>query len=152
MRKQHAPKATLFLMELVIVLFFFSICAAICANVFGAAHQMAVNSDALSRGSMEVRSAASCYKAAEGDLQNTARLLNGVAEADSVYVYYDKDWQKVEIPVEKGFALQIEQREIKGEADINVCRTMEYEDDVSDIFSISVKVHAEEGGSAYGTE
>ena len=75
MRKQYTSRATLFFMELVIVIFFFAICAAICVNVFGTAQQMARESDSLSKAVLEVRSAASCYKVAEGKLDETAELL-----------------------------------------------------------------------------
>ena len=55
MHKRYAAKSTLFLMELVIVLFFFSICAAVCVSLFGYSQQMARESDALSNGVLAAR-------------------------------------------------------------------------------------------------
>ena len=120
MRKQHAPRATLFLMELVIVIFFFSICAAICVNVFGSARQMAKDSDNLSKAVIEARSAASCYKAAEGDLQETALLLDGVLQDGQPVIFYDKQWNPGTQPLEDGFLLYIDELEKYGEANVIV--------------------------------
>ena len=141
MRKQHAPKATLFLMELVIVIFFFSICAAICANMFGSAQQMADNSENLSRAVVEARSVASCYKAADGDLEKTARLLDGVQLDDSAVVYFDEAWNKIADSETAQFAVQLKQREHPGEADVYILHLNKASDNI--IFSIPVKTHKE---------
>lgn len=94
MHKQHAPKATLFLMELITVIFFFSICAAICISVFGSGQQMARNSHNLSNAVMEARSAASCYKAVEGDLSDAAALLDAQLQGGQLICYFEQTWQK----------------------------------------------------------
>lgn len=141
MRKQHAPKATLFLMELVIVIFFFSICAAICVNMFGSAQQMADDSENLSRAVVEARSAASCYKAADGDLEKTARLLDGVQLEDSAAVYFDEAWNKIADSENAQFAVQLKQREHPGEADVYILHLNKASDNI--IFSIPVKTHKE---------
>ena len=141
MHKQHAPKATLFLMELVIVIFFFSICAAICVNMFGSAQQMADDSENLSRAVVEARSAASCYKAADGDLEKTARLLDGVQLDDSAAVYFDEAWNKIADSENAQFAVQLKQREHPGEADVYILHLNKASDNT--IFSIPVKTHKE---------
>lgn len=120
MNKQHTSKSTLFLMELVLVVFFFSICAAICVNVFGSGQMMAKNSYHLSNAVMAARSAASCYKAADDDLQQTAALLEGQQDGTQCVVYYDHQWQQVAQPVQKGFLLQLAEPEQSGEAVITV--------------------------------
>ena len=151
MGKQHAPRATLFLMELVVVILFFSICAAICVNVFGTAQTMARDSDNLSKAVIEVRSAASCYKAAAGDLQETAALLGGTVSGNMVAVYYDNTWQETTQPTNGGFAVQIVQRGKAGEASVQALEVAEdaaaqigkltAQDEI--IFSVSVKTHGE---------
>ena len=141
MRKQHAPKATLFLMELVIVIFFFSICAAICVNMFGSAQQMADESENLSRAVVEARSAASCYKATDGDLEKTARLLDGVQLDDSAAVYFDEAWNKIADSETAQFVVRLKQREHPGEADVYILHLNKASDNI--IFSIPVKTHKE---------
>lgn len=141
MRKQHAPKATLFLMELVLVIFFFSICAAICVNIFGSVQTMADNSENVSRAAVEARSAASCFKAAEGDLEQTALLLNGVETDDSVLVYFDKNWNRTDAAETAWYAVQLKQRTKPGEADVYILQLDTASDNI--LFSIPVKTHKE---------
>lgn len=141
MRKQHAPKATLFLMELVLVIFFFSICAAICVNIFGSAQTMADNSENVSRAAVEARSAASCFKAAEGDLEQTALLLNGVETDDSVLVYFDNNWNRTNDAETAWYAVQLKQRIKPGEADVYILQLDTASDNI--LFSIPVKTHKE---------
>lgn len=140
MNKQHTSKSTLFLMELVLVIFF-SICAAICVNVFGSGQMMAKNSYHLSNAVMAARSAASCYKAADGDLQQTAALLEGQQDGTQCVVYYDHQWQQVAQPVQKGFLLQLAEPEQSGEAVI----TVQEQKNEAVIFQLQVKAGG--GGS-----
>ena len=146
MRKQHAPRATLFLMELVIVIFFFSICAAICVNVFGSAQQMAKESDNLSKAVIEARSAASCYKAAEGDLRETALLLGGVMQDCQPSIFYDKHWNPDTKQHEDGFLLYVDELEQYGEVNIVV---LDLKADET-VFELPVKVSG--GGGLDETE
>ena len=120
MRKQYASKSTLFLMELVIVLLFFSLCAASCASMFGSAQQMARYSHNLSAGVVAARSAASCYKSAEGDIRQAVALLEGRWEQQMGCVYYDKQWQQVRTAEESSYYLQIKPLAQAGEAEIAV--------------------------------
>lgn len=146
MRKQYTARTTLFFMELVIVVFFFAICAAISVNVFGAAQQMAKESDALSKAALEVRSAASCYKSAEGDMKKTAMLLQSDMQKGYPEVYYDAKWQKRKTPCENGFVLYLKEREQTGEADIFVVNLQTE----AVVFSLPVKTGG--GGALHETE
>lgn len=143
MNKQHTSKSTLFLMELVLVIFFFSICAAICVNVFGSGQVMAKNSYNLSNAVMAARSAASCYKAADGDIQQTIVLLDGQQNGTQCVVYYDQQWKQVEQPVQKGFLLQLAEPEQSGEAVI----TVQEQKNEAIIFQLQVK--ATGGGGSH---
>lgn len=135
MSKQHTSKSTLFLMELVIVIFFFSICSAICVNIFGSAQQMSRDSHNLSTAVMVARSAASCYKSVEGNITNTVSLLDGKVEDERGIVYYDKQWQQTGQRDEKGFYLEIKSMEHRGEATVTVLQ----EKDNAVLFQLNVK-------------
>lgn len=143
MQKRYASKSTLFLMELVIVLFFFALCAAICVSVFGSAQQMARDSHSLSDGVMAARSAASCYKSAEGDLEQTMVLLDGQWDGRNGIVYYDKKWQPVHQKENSRYYMQIKPLAHVGEVEINVCEMAKD----TPIFTLSVK--AGRGGSQH---
>lgn len=135
MRKRYASKSTLFLMELVMVLLFFSLCAAICVSVFGTAQQMARDSHALSDSVMAARSAASCYKSAEGNLEQTMALLDGQWEQTQGVVYYDKQWRPVPTAEESSYFLQIQPLAQAGEAEITVYTV----DKDAPVFTLPVK-------------
>ena len=120
MHKSDTSRTTLFFMELVVVIFFFAVCSAICVGVFGNAHQIAKESDQLSKAVLETRSAASCYKAYSGDMESAAELLNGYVVENDLLVYYDKAWRKTTEHCEDGFALYIVEAEKRGEADVFV--------------------------------
>lgn len=135
MRKQYASKSVLFLMELVVVLLFFAICAAICISVFGSAQQMARDSRDLSNGTMAARSAASCYKSAEGNLEQTMVLLNGQWDERAV-VYYDKQWQQVADWDAAGYYLELKPLAQAGAVEIGVHKSA----DDGLIFTLPVKV------------
>lgn len=145
MSKQHTSKSTLFLMELMIVIFFFSICAAICINIFGSAQQMAKDSYNLSNAVMVARSAASCYKSAEGDIIEAVSLLDSKAGNDKGVVYYDQKWQQVEELNNNGFYLKIERMQEYGEANIEVRQAK----DNAMLFQLNVK--SSRGGGQHGT-
>lgn len=144
MRQQNRSKSTLFLMELIIVIFFFSICAAICVNVFGSAQQMARDSHNLSNAVMAARSAAGCYKSADGDIGAAVELLDGAMSADHGIVYYDKEWQQVVSADESRFYLLIDPLERSGEAVVAVFESNSSEDA---LFQLQVKTSR--GGGAY---
>lgn len=123
MRKQYASKSTLFLMELVVVLLFFSLCAAICVSLFGTAQQMARDSHSLSDSVVAARSAASCYKSAEGDGQQVMTMLDGQWDQQIGIVYYDKRWQPVRTVEDSCYYLQLKPLAQAGEAEITVYAT-----------------------------
>ena len=145
MHKRYAAKSTLFLMELVIVLFFFSICAAVCVSLFGYSQQMARESDALSNGVLAARSTASCYKAA-GNLPEAMELLHGQWEDGQVIIYYDSQWNPVEEGTQNGFTVQLTEPEKPGEALI-VVRAMQ---ETEPIFQLRVKVNR--GGAQHAAQ
>lgn len=145
MSKQHTSKSTLFLMELIIVIFFFSICSAICVNIFGSAQQMSRDSHNLSNAIMVARSAASCYKSAEGDVSKTMSLLNGQSTGDNAIIHYDQQWQQTNQQDQKGFYLEIKSLEHNGEAAITVLQ--QKDDEV--LFQLNVKTGR--GGGQHGT-
>ena len=90
MRQQNRSKSTLFLMELIIVIFFFSICAAICVNVFWLSAADGTGQPQSEQCGYGGSSAAGCYKSVDGDISAAVDLLDGAMSADHGIVYYDK--------------------------------------------------------------
>ena len=78
MRERIQPtRSGLFAIELLICVGIFSLCAAICVGLFVRSEIMSQDSADLSRAVNEARSAAECFKAAGGDILETARLTGG---------------------------------------------------------------------------
>ncbi len=93
MKTTGASKSGLFLMELLAVILLFSVCAAVCLQLFAYANVTAQNAENLSYGAMVSYSCAACYQATDGDLQQMATLLEGKVDGDTVVVLYDQEWQ-----------------------------------------------------------
>ena len=87
----------LFAIELLIAVGIFSLCAAICVGLFVRAEVMSRDSADLNRAVTEARNTAECFKAAGGDLKETARLTGGeLAAGGRLFLEYDGSWNKLE--------------------------------------------------------
>ena len=98
MRERIRPtRSGLFAIELLIAVGIFSLCAAICVGLFVRAEVMSRDSADLNRAVSEARSAAECFKAAGGDLEETARLTGGgVLAGGKLFLEYDENWNKLD--------------------------------------------------------
>ena len=98
MRERIRPtRSGLFAIELLIAVGIFSLCAAICVGLIVRAEVMSRDSADLNRAVTEARNAAECFKAAGGDLEETARLTGGkLVDRDVLFVEYDANWNKLD--------------------------------------------------------
>ena len=92
-------RSGLFAIELLIAVGIFSLCAAICVGLFVRAEVMSRDSADLNRAVTEARSAAECFKAAGGDLKETARLTGGELAGDMLLLRYDGIFELTLSPV-----------------------------------------------------
>jgi len=98
MRGKNAISGSgLFLIELLFGLMIFALTAAVCLQIFVGSHQISSESSNLNRAVVRAQSAAECFKATHGDLEETARLLNGHFSKDqnAAFQYFDSDWNVV---------------------------------------------------------
>jgi len=90
-------KSTLFLIEQLIVVAVFAICAAACTRILTASYFMATETRDLSNAIHVAESGAESFKAVGGDIGKAAYIMGGTAVGDGVaeaaVVYYDKHWQ-----------------------------------------------------------
>jgi len=97
----HRSKSTLFLIEQLIVIAVFAICAVACISILTAAYFNANDSKATSHAILKAESAAEVFKATGGDVFLAADILGGVAELGGIghfgdvylTIYYDSSWQ-----------------------------------------------------------
>ena len=91
--------STLFLMEQLIVIAVFALCAAACVSILTVSFIYARDSRNMSRALLAAESAADSFKALSGDVAQTAAVLNGFVysseSGDHLTVYFDENWQTV---------------------------------------------------------
>jgi hypothetical protein len=125
-------KTKLFLIELIIIILFFSIAGAVCMNIFAQAKMISVQSTELSMASMKAQSAAEVFRGAEGDASRLGEVFH--EDEGGFSAYYDGDWDETD---EGGavYAMRIAVSETAGvaAADISVNRNERV------IYSIGVK-------------
>ena len=89
-------KSSLFLMELIIVIMFFSLSAAICMQIFAQAKTKTDYSRNVTNAAFAAESIADMYKAKDGDLKAIAEKLDVDKKTEnSLEIYYDNDWNTV---------------------------------------------------------
>lgn len=95
MNKHSRSKSGLFLMELVIVILFFSISAAVCMRIFSTAKIKSDNSRDISNASVATQSCAESFKVYGDNPKMIAQAMEGtVLGENEVVVYYNADWAK----------------------------------------------------------
>jgi len=90
-------KSTLFLIEQLIVIAVFAICAVACISILTAAYFNARDTKSTSNAILRAESAAEVFKATGGDVSTVRFILEGTHGIKSGYpsvaVYYDNIWQ-----------------------------------------------------------
>jgi len=90
----NRSRSTLFLIEQLIVIAVFAICAVACVSILATAFFYASDSNAAGHALVAAESGAEIFKASGGDFAAVADKLGGAAEVTgSVVVYYNKAWQ-----------------------------------------------------------
>ena len=84
-------RSTLFLMEQLMVITIFAVCASICVKIFIGSYLMASDARSTNQALVVAKNGAECFKAC-GDVQKTAAVL-GAAPGSADAVYYDAGWQ-----------------------------------------------------------
>lgn len=96
----NRSRSTLFLMEQLLAILVFAICAAACVKIFVGSYIIASESKDMNKALLIAESAAECYKAAAGDVGEAAAILDGNVSAAAkgyvITVYYNKQWQECE--------------------------------------------------------
>lgn len=91
--KKNSSRSSLFLIEIILGILFFSIAAAICVQLFIRAHLMGQSSTDLNRGISLAQTAAETFRACDGSLSETAALLSATAQGETLTAYYTADAQ-----------------------------------------------------------
>lgn len=96
---QRRHRSSLFLLELILVIFFFSLASAVCIELFVKAHLTQQETKALNRAVPLAESAAEGFHSVSGDLERLRELFpeGQLSEAgDCFQVFYDEEWHPLE--------------------------------------------------------
>ena len=85
-------KSTLFLMEQIIVIAVFALCAAVCVNIFVESYLMTVGSRQKNDAIIIAENYAECYKAVSGDLNAAASIIGASLSNGALKTYYNDEW------------------------------------------------------------
>lgn len=89
----NKSKTSLFLMELIIVILFFSIASAVCVQLFIKAHEIDTATDKSSHANVIIQNLSECYYGTDADLNSINSVYTGSKHLDcSIYLTYDQDW------------------------------------------------------------
>lgn len=88
-------KSALFLMEQLIAIFTFTLCAAVCIKIFTASYTLSGNSRDINNAIFIAECGAEGYKAVNGNFEKAALILSGNIEGadNAIYVYYNASLQ-----------------------------------------------------------
>lgn len=100
-RKSRAKSSSLFLLELILAILFFSIASAVCVQIFVKSHLLSADAQALNLAVSECSGAAEIISASNGTDDSAALLREAYPEgilseqetACVFHVYYDEDMQ-----------------------------------------------------------
>lgn len=98
-------RASLTMIELVLMFFVFSFAAAWCMRTFVWTDQQSQSQYQREKAMIQAQSAAEITKSLRGDLNAVSRELGGVAEGDRWVLYFDKDWELTD--GEDSYSLQV---------------------------------------------
>jgi len=105
--KNRTSKSVLFLMELMLIILFFSLCSSVCLKIFAGAKKASDYSNDLNNACVLARSGAECYKAFDGNLNKVSKELGGYIKNNRVivkgelYLYIEESMNDVNIYVSK---------------------------------------------------
>lgn len=87
-------KSMLFMMELIAVILFFSLSAAICLKVFTEAKLISDNGRNIGKATAIIQSCAEVYKSVGGNINETAEILDADINDNRLELYYDGNWNE----------------------------------------------------------
>lgn len=136
---RSSSKSSLFLIELLIIIAFFSVASVVCVRLFTQSHAISLQSRDLNRAVTVAQSAAESFKAAEGQPEEIARLLGGRMErSGAVVVYYDENWQLADAPEDRGYLLRIH-TQIDGRLSVADIEVAEGAEDGRQVYTLQTK-------------
>lgn len=84
------------MIEMVVIILFFSIAAAVCTNMFAQAKAVSAQSTELTMALMEAQEAAETFKNAGGDPMAVGEKLGAREDGEHLVAYFDEGWEQTD--------------------------------------------------------
>lgn len=139
-------KSSLFLMELIITILFFSLASAICIQLFAKSHLLSKQTVNENQAVIHAQSLAECFLATDGDMQTLRELFPSAttdSAEDTIILMFDTDWKECDIANACYTATLISNPEKDGliTADITIAP---YDSSIDSIYSLTIAHHVPE--------
>ena len=112
--RSNSTKSGLFLMELIVIILFFSLTSAITIQLFVKSNVISHNSINMSQSHMITQNIAEVFRATNGSFPTTVeQFMMAEMESDSTFTLnFSKDWKALPFPDTEGFTVVAEYSEI----------------------------------------
>ncbi|MEG2770399.1 MAG: hypothetical protein RR902_06225 [Oscillospiraceae bacterium] len=138
---KHTSKSSLFLMELIIAILFFSVSSAICVQLFVTAHLKSESSVNLNLAVLQAETVAEQYKAGKGEIFALTKAVNAKKTQGGTYIcYYDTDGN-FDSKEFCDFEIRIEENKEKELNGIEICVYKINEAEKKPIYSLMVNCY-----------
>ena len=114
MNRESNSKTSLFLMELIISILFFSITGAVCVKLFVNAHVIAQHSVALTNAVMWAQNCSEAYTGCDGNLNDLSAIYpdccvlvnEETPQKGTLLIFLDKNWKRISYPTDHTAGIQ----------------------------------------------
>lgn len=90
---KNSRRSSLFLIELMISILFFSLCATVCMQFFAKSRLISDNSTTLEHAILQAQSAAEAFESGNGTMDDLKSAFPmGIASDDTFEIYYNNEW------------------------------------------------------------
>ncbi len=104
MNQRSNSKTSLFLMELIVAIFFFSISATICVRLFVNAHTLAEKTVNLNNALTWSQSLAESFTGTNGQIEEIGALYpSAFITENSLILFFDKDWKVISTDISSAY-------------------------------------------------
>lgn len=137
MIKKNSSGSGIFLMEMILVVFFFVICAVICIRVFVKANDMSRTARDLNQSVLAAESIAEIWKQEGGEgLEKRMQAAVPAKNPDSAGIYWNQNWQPAKDQEQAAFVASISWQETEEWADAVIA--IERTQDSHELFTMAV--------------
>ena len=113
MNSKSGSGSGLFLMEMIVVVFFFILCASTCILVFVRSNHMSQLAKNINQSVLQSESIAECWKSSTEEAGLT--VMNGQKQGQGQYLFYwDQNWESVTDASEASFIAELSVTETDG--------------------------------------